>query len=199
MKAKIQNLGELEHVLSNENLTNKGVLDFFSVFKIDRLLKPFESIKSKGFRINFLLLALILFRLRGKSIYSMQKVYNLGFEADDNSFYRLMNNSKMDWRGLLMSFAKQFVKITLAKCEKSFLVRCIVVDDTDLGKTGKTIEFIGKIYNHVLQRSILGFKMLTLCFSDGKSLIPVDFSLHREKGKAGNHGMSKKEKKAQFQ
>ena len=40
--------------------------------------------------------------------------------------------------------------------------------------------------------------MLTLGLYDGKSLIAADFSLHREKGKVGNYGMSKKERKAQF-
>jgi hypothetical protein len=35
--------------------------------------------------------------------------------------------------------------------------------------------------------------MLLLAFWDGKSLTPVDFSLHREKGEKGTYGMTKKE------
>ena len=104
----------------------------------------------------------------------------------------------MDWRKLLMSFAKQFKAISHTNGDKNTSVKCFILDDTDLVKTGKTIEFIGKIFNHVTHTYPLGFKMLTLGFFDGKSLIATDFSLHREKGKSGNYGMSKKERKAQF-
>jgi hypothetical protein len=50
---------------------------------------------------------------------------------------------------------------------------------------------------------MLGFKMLTLGYWDGKSLITADFSLHREAGSKGNpdsyrDGMSEKELKAQY-
>ena len=40
--------------------------------------------------------------------------------------------------------------------------------------------------------------MLTLGYWDGKSLIAIDFSLHREKGQKGNYGLSKKEITLQF-
>ena len=43
-----------------------------------------------------------------------------------------------------------------------------------------------------------GFKMLLLGFWDGKTLIATVFSLHREKGRKGTYGLSKKELKSQF-
>jgi len=45
---------------------------------------------------------------------------------------------------------------------------------------------------------LLGFKKLLLGYWDGKSLIPVDFSLHREKGSKGTYGISRKEAKKRF-
>ncbi len=199
MRTKIQQISELESVLCNNENTDRGILDFFNRFSILRLLKPFENIKSKGLQVSTIIQVLCLYRLRGLSVWMMQKMgMKFIYTGDENGLYRLMNNSKMNWRKLLMSFAKQFVKIIQTKGEANKSVKCFIIDDTDLEKTGKTIEFIGRIFNHVLHRSVLGMKLLALCYWDGKSLITTDFSFHREKGKLGNFGMSKKVLKAQF-
>lgn len=199
MSSNIQNLSELAHILGNNEATDKGIVQLFSLFKIPRLLAVYEHVKNKGIPVSSIILMLIMFRLRGKSIHSMQNARVKGMEVcDDNTYYRLMNNSLMNWRKLLMSFVKQFITIVRDRGEDNQGTKCFVLDDTDIEKTGKTIEFIGKIFNHVLHRSVLGFKMLALGFWDGKSFIATDFSLHREKGKKGNYGMKKKELRAQF-
>jgi hypothetical protein len=69
MGSKIAFLSELESVLCNDEKTNEGVLNFFSAFRIGRFLGSFNTFKSKGFEVSVLLLSLILFRLRGESIY----------------------------------------------------------------------------------------------------------------------------------
>lgn len=196
MASKIAHLSELESVLCNNEKTNEGVLHFFSVFKIGRLLGSF---KSKGIGVTVLLLSLLVFRLRGESICRMQiRSKNFLEKIDDNTFYRLMNNPWMNWRKLLMAFAKQFAAQVNAKGDNTAGVTCFVLDDTDIEKTGKTMEFISRIFNHVTKLYPLGYKLLLLAFWDGKSLIATDCSLHREKGKKGTCGLSKKELKSQF-
>ena len=46
---------------------------------------------------------------------------------------------------------------------------CIVADDTDLPKTGKHMELMGRVHSHVLGISRLGFKGLFLARTDGKT------------------------------
>lgn len=199
MTSKIAHLSELESVLCNNDKTNEGVLQFFTAFKIGRLLGAFDSLKSKGFSVSVLLLSLILFRLRNESVCRMQnRSKNFLEKIDDNTFYRLMNNPWMNWRKLLMSFAKQFANHVKSKGDHTSGVTCFVLDDTDIEKTGKTMEFIGRIFSHVTRLYPLGYKMLLLAFHDGKNLIATDFSLHREKGGKGTYGLSKKELKSQF-
>jgi hypothetical protein len=117
---------------------------------------------------------------------------------DDNTFYRLMNNQWMDWRKLLLGFAKQFAWLVKANGDPVSATTCFVLDDTDIKKTGKTIELLGRVFNHVTKPYPLGFKMLLLGFWDGKTLVATDFSLHREKGQKGTYGLSKKELKSQL-
>jgi hypothetical protein len=199
MATNIQELGELAQVLCNNEKTTEGVLSFFERFKISGLIKPFELAKSKGFRLKGLIVTLCLYRLHGLSIWAMQKTKcSFLSMADDNTFYRLLNNPRIDWRKLLMGFAKEFINIVSEKGDNQGSMKCFVIDDTDIEKTGKTFEFIGRIFNHVTQQYILGFKVLALCYWDGKSLITADFSLHREKGSKMNFGITAKERKAQF-
>jgi predicted nucleic acid-binding Zn finger protein len=76
----------------------------------------------------------------------------------------------------------------------------MVFDDTILCKTGRFIENISRVWDHVVKRSVLGFKLLVMGYWDGTSFIPVDFSLHREfgKNKAKPYGLKKKELKRQY-
>jgi len=76
----------------------------------------------------------------------------------------------------------------------------LILDDSLLEKTGKSIEKISRVWDHVKHRSVLGYKLNLLGYWDGFSFIPVDFTLHREKGKNKKKpfGLSKKEFKNQF-
>jgi len=199
MPSKLHHLNELERILTDKEKTNQVLLAFYKQFKVSRLLKPFDLIKSKGFLISTLIFILCVCRLRGFNVWTMQRSGYFGiFKGDENTLYRLLNNPLMDWRKLLMSFAKQFSIISKTHGDFNSHVKAFVLDDTDLIKTGKTIEFIGRIFSHVTHSYPLGFKMLTLGFWDGKSLIATDFSLHSEKGKSGKCGLSKKEQNNQF-
>ena len=114
--------------------------------------------------------------------------------AGKDQFYRLLNDGGIDWRGVGYRVFGRLKKL-LEKRGESAGPTCLIADDSDLPKTGRRMEMIGKVFSHVSHGMILGFKMLTLAYSDGKTLLPVDFSLHGEKGKIGNYGMKPKDLK----
>jgi hypothetical protein len=199
MGSKIAYLSELESVLCNDEKTNEGILQFFSAFRIGRFLDSFNYFRTKWLDVSELLLSLLIFRLRSESICRMQnRSKNFLESIDDNTFYRFMNNQWMYWRKLLLGFAKQFASQVKSKGDSLSGATCFVLDDTDIEKTIKTVEFIGRVFNHMTKLYPLGFKMLLLGFWDGKTLIATDFSLHREKGQKGTYGLSNKELKSQF-
>lgn len=195
MAAKISNLSELYPNLKNDEKISDGVLGLIGRFNLKRLLKPLSEFKKRGIGLTTLLSTLILCRFRGLSIYSMYKSGQM--QIDENSIYRIMNHSAMNWRLLLLGTAMQFLKITRQSGGENKGIRCFVIDDTVVSKTGKTIEGISKIFDHVSGTFVLGFKMLTLALWDGKSLLPLDFSLHRESQKK-NWGLNVKELKRLF-
>ena len=98
-------------------------------------------------------------------------------------FYRLKRNTTIDWRLILWLFVKKFTTTVKEKATENEKTKCLVIDDSLLAKSGRSIEKISKVWDHVSQRSMLGFKLNLMGYWDGFSFIPVDFSIHREKGK----------------
>lgn len=199
MGSKLTNFSELQAILSDDEKTNEGVLQFHSRFNISRLMQPVDVVKVKGYLASALVFVLCIYRLRGFTVWAMHKTMATRlFKMDENTLYRFMNNEWINWRKLLMGFAKQFKTIVHKHGDQINTATYFIIDDTILEKTGKTFEFISRLHNHVKQFWPLGFKMLTLGYWDGKSLIAVDFSLHREKGSQGNYGLTSKERRNQF-
>jgi hypothetical protein len=112
---------------------------------------------------------------------ALHKIISCGKDV----FYRMLNDSSIDWRSICYKLTMRLLKTTTANCEpqENKSPSCLIIDDTDLHKTGRHIEFIGRIFSHVTKTSILGFKGLVMLFHDGKSTFALDASLHCEKGK----------------
>ena len=102
-------------------------------------------------------------------------------------FYRLMNDASINWHNPGYSLTMPLIrKVRNNSQADNANPRCLIVDDTDLPKTGRRIELIGKIFSHVTHTTGLGFKGLFMGYHDGKSFFSLDFSLHGEKGKNQN-------------
>lgn len=114
-------------------------------------------------------------------------------------FYDFMKNSSIDWRRIVYLFYKQVASLIAKQTqEKGGIPKCLIVDDSLLPKSGKCIEFIGKVYDHCSHTYSIGMKLLVLGCWDGKSFMPLDFSLHNEPGKTKKRGLKEKELNAQF-
>jgi len=83
MSAKIGILDELRNILTQKDYTDDGVLVFSKQFKLGQLLSPFSEVKKQGYSLMCILLALILSRFGGLSVYAAQKTGNL--QMDDNT------------------------------------------------------------------------------------------------------------------
>ena len=193
MAAKLQQISELSTLLSDKNSVCNDFLRLLDTFRIGKSLKSLQMEKQKGTSSLLLLKCLLIFRLCGVSIYQSYK-QNFGgiIDGGKNQFYRLLERKNMNWRLLLINIAKSFRQIIAAKADKSDF-KYAIIDDTTLEKTGARIEGITKVFDHTTHSFMLGFKMLTLAVSDGKSTIPFDFSLHCEKHKDNSGGLTAKQ------
>ena len=181
---KISDIGE---IASNPERLTSSLSSVIDKFNIKKHFVIFDCLKSKGLAISSLISILIILPFLGvASVYTLFKhgAAGIDFEGKKDVYYDLKNNPFISWRLLLSLHAKRFKYLMNRNISlKKDGVTAMIFDDTVLDKTGKKIEKIGYVHNHAGRNFyVLGFKLLVCGFWDGGSFVPIDFSLHREKG-----------------
>ena len=199
----INKISELKNGFTPRWLEPDFILGSLKCFSFSALCKCLKPLKLRGYSFESIFSCLICLPFLGlKTVNSLtSSMYASHIEARKDTFYRLKNNPGIYWRMILWLFSSKFIKLADENGERdSDAVRCFVVDDSSLSKTGRYIEKVSRVWDHVLNRCILGYKLLAMGYWDGVSFIPLDFSLHREKGKNADKpfGLKRKEYRKQY-
>ena len=202
MDAKLDKISELSNILCEKESLGQKIVAVSHDFDLGKLMRQAHITKDQGVPCSALLLYLLLIRLLEISIFCFYKAKWFGLlsaEIGKNCFYRFLSNPSYNWRSLLLGIAKQFLRIVERRggtCDDTPFF--YIVDDTTLEKTGSHFEGLSRVFDHTDGRHKPGYKLLTLSFFDGKSCIPLDCSLHAEKGRKGDYSLSAKERKVLF-
>jgi len=175
---------QIEKVSQSEEAIAYNIKTVISKFGIKSILNPLDVLKRSGALVSTIAITLIIlpFITKGSVLSLFTNNLDKEDEGKKDSFYGLKNNPKINWRALLYGIAKRFIILVSAyKDEKTNQIRALIFDDTPTAKTGKKIERVGYVHDHVSGTYILGFKVLVSGYWDGVSFIPIDFSIHREK------------------
>ena len=199
----INKISELKNGFTPQWLEPDFILSSLKCFSFSTLCKCLNTLKKRGYSFEIIFSSLICLPFLGlKTVHSFTgSVLSNHIEMRKDVFYRLKNNPEICWRKILWLFSSKFIK--LAEENGSIdrnAVRCLIFDDSTLPKTGRYIEKVSKVWDHVLSRCILGYKLLVMGYWDGGSFIPLDFSLHRERGKNADNpfGLKKKVYRKQY-
>jgi predicted nucleic acid-binding Zn finger protein len=194
----IKKIDELKTNFTHRWFEVDYVMKVIDIFKFSSLLKSFSHFKKQGYNFKEVLSILLILPFVG--ITNINLMQYKKFKAKKDVFYRLKNKPLIDWRSILWLFVIKFVNIVAANASDTGNIKCLIIDDSFLEKSGRYIEKISRMWDHVSKRYILGFKLNVMSLWDGVSFIPIDFALHREKGKNKKkpYGLTKKELKKQF-
>lgn len=201
-RKNIQKLSELNDFFTSSDKVGKTFYQVLKMFNSGQIGALLTTLKKRGYFSGDLLTILILMPFAGIS--SVNALFFSGMaqftDAQKDAYYRLKNLQTVDWRKLLWLFARRFRKLAEERGSSSD-VSCFILDDSLVAKTEKFTEGVSRVYDHVTQRYLWGFKLLTAGWWDGKSFTPLDFSLHRERGKNKKNpfGLNRKQRKKQYQ
>lgn len=179
---------EIEVFAKDSETLSSTLSEVMAKFKLKSHLAPFDGLKSKGVAISSIVSILTILPFYGlSSIYAFIKsgIKESDIEGKKDVYYDVKNNEFIDWRRLLMLHAKR-LQYLLSRNQSTVIqgIRALIFDDTFLEKTGIKSEKVSRTFDHVSGRWMFGYKLLVCGFWDGGSFIPLDFSFHREKGKA---------------
>ena len=173
---------ELQNLFDQNQFTPAFIYDLFKLMPIKKIAREFSFLKQKGYTFDYLftlLMSLVLFGEESINSF-VHGFFGKIIIAKKDSFYRFKNLETINWRHIVWKFSHNFRQVIAEKSELKTNYRCLIFDDTLIEKTGQSIEFISKVFDHVTGQYKLGFKLLAMIYYDGVSSIPLDFSLHRE-------------------
>ena len=150
--------------------------DFFNRFQIGTLMHRCGVRKRHGHSIRSLTEAIFILPFIGKNFYRGIVI------NEDNAFgkdaaYQLLRGTSFNWRRLLLFLGQRLFSI-LNRLTNDDRESVLILDDSTYDRSrSKLVELLSKVYDHSTGRFLKGFRMLTICWSDGASCLPLDFSL----------------------
>lgn len=163
-------LEQIEKVSNSSDSIVESINQVIGKFNVKALFATIEQVKRNGVKPSKIATVLLILPFIGVSNIAAMIKSGLSrmSEGEKDVYYDLKNNSKLSWRHLLFGFAKRFEYLaSLSDQEKTDVkqnikqIKALIFDDSPLEKTGKKIEGIGYIHDHVQNIYILGYKLRT--------------------------------------
>ncbi len=176
---------DVDQFLSTEkSMLDTDIVDLFKQFNIASLLRGVDIKKRAGhapikllfdlFLIPFLMISTVHLFVRNQ-IEAAAGDTGSGQTKSKNAYYRFLENPNFDWSRFQRNVSfKVYQAIKDEQPEKKKgEEEFYVIDDTVVEVSGKLIELVSYIYDHVQNKSVLGFCKLALGIFNGQQIIPI--------------------------
>ena len=162
----------------DENNLIDCVRRFFSRHHVGRLIARCNGMKEKGVSPVSLLCYKLSNIFVGRSMYMQQRTGSFKEDFSKNTFYRFLNSVKTNWLRFTSLLAADIVNNDLKNLTDDKRKNVFIIDDSLFNRTScKKTELGSKVFDHTDMHFKKGFRMLTLSWSDGNTLIPVNSCL----------------------
>ena len=150
--------------------------EFFSRFKIATLMHQCGVRKHHGHSVRSLTKAIFILPFIGKNFFR-GIVLNSELPFSKDAAYELLKGKTYNWRRLLLGLGLRLFSVfnRLTSDERESV---LIIDDSPYDRSrSRWVELLSSIWDHSTGRFLKGFRMLTICWSDGTSCLPMDFAL----------------------
>ena len=162
----------------NEKSLLKSISSFCKEFSVGKFLKKANAYKTKGIPVIHIFTYLLQLVYTKKSMYMniLNGTHDAGFAKD--VIYRFLNSPYINWAAYLLNLATCVITQKINGLTSDDRKSAMVVDDTVYVRLrSKKVELLANVHDHAGKGSKFkrGFRMLTLAWTDGASLIPLMF------------------------
>ena len=169
-------------IITQNNTDEKALLDciqrFFNNYHVGKILKKCNGTKEKGIPAISLLRYKLGNIFVGRSMYMQQRTGSFKEEFSKNTFYRFLNSTKTNWLRFTSLLAADIINNDINDLTNESRKNVFIIDDSLFNRTScKKTELGSKVFDHTSMKFEKGFRMLTLSWSDGNTLIPVNSCL----------------------
>ncbi|MBO5596982.1 MAG: transposase [Oribacterium sp.] len=144
---------------------------------ISALLKKANVRKEKGCSVFEVFQFLLLLVFQNCNLYHFLNSKKQDCAFSKNTYYRFLNEPRYNWKRFITMLSAKVVSY-FDSLTKEDRVNVLVLDDSIVERNrSKCVELLSWVFNHVTNKTVKGFNMLTLGWSDGYSFIPVGFNM----------------------
>lgn len=163
---------------SDEKALVDCVQRFLSIHHVGKLLARCNGLKEKGVSSISLLRYKLSNIFVGRSMYMQQRTGSFKEGFSKNTFYRFLNSTKTNWLRFTSLLAVDIVNNDIKGLTDDKRRNVFIIDDSLFDRSScKKTELGSKVFDHTDMHFKKGFRMLTLSWSDGNTLIPVNSCL----------------------
>lgn len=162
-----------EDTKENELITTIDA--FFRNCELSKLLRRSNVYKEKGIQSVLLFHKLFELLFLHRGLFEELKRSDL---CAKDTFYRFLNSTSINWLNFTTVLAAKIVTCFLERLTSKERVNVFIIDDTIYEKQHcRKAELLARVYDHAHNKYTWGFRLLTLCWSDGNSVVPVNSAL----------------------
>lgn len=168
----------ITHQYENEQHFSGRVKDFLQRFQIGEILRKCNAYKQSGIPVVAVVTYLFCLVFRNRSMYLDMLTDRKGRVFGKDTVYRLKNSLRINWERFTTLLSAKIITESLQPAVSEKRRDVFIVDDTIYERgCSKKVELLSWKYDHAKHRTVRGFQLLTLSWSDGVTQIPVSYCL----------------------
>ena len=154
-----------------------AISSFFSRFRVGALLRKCNAQKEKGVPVLDIFKYKLCNVFSDRSMYMQQKTGSFREAFSKNTFYRFLNNPKINWLRFTTLLSKK-VADTVEPLTDENRVNAFVVDDSLFERSScKKTELGSRVFDHTSMKYRKGYRLMTVGWTDGNTFLPINSSL----------------------
>jgi hypothetical protein len=162
----------------SHELLSKNIIRFFRTYHVSKLLRAANAYKCKGISVVTIFMMAFSVVFVHKSLYMQWLLRKDSVPFSKDTLYRLMNSCHIHWRQFTMLLSASIIADTIQPLTNEDRIQALIIDDTLFTRArSKKVELLAKVYDHAKGLFTFGFRMLTLCWTDGNTTLPVSYCL----------------------
>ena len=162
----------------SEKQLSEKMQSFLSRYHVGRLLRTAKAYKLRGFPVLSVFLVAFSTAFTQRSFFMQMNLQSSAIPFAKDTFYRFMNSCHIHWRRFTTMLAATIIESTLEPLTSADRINVLILDDSIYHRArSKKVELLARLYDHAKKEFSYGFRMLTLCRSDGNTLLPVSHTL----------------------
>lgn len=171
------------HFTNKSDILTSSIKNFAKDFNISENLGKCGGKKAKGIPVMHVFFYLFDLIFRGMTL-NRDQAKNLHADSKHkiktDTCHRFLQSMATDWNKFLALISKRMMELLSPyrpkDCEGKSIPLMYVLDDSSFYRDrSKRVELLARNWDHALHRNFKGFRMLSMCITDGKTISPVAF------------------------